>query len=213
MNYKNIIESAVDRLLEAVADKRIELEAELSKLKVKNPKEIANLIIDSDPTTRAGQTEYVDQILHWIKAGKVIYPEDYETIRATLRSYFKFKDQLPSLKDTKITDFDHPGDISELVQANQQKPKAQGRIESFTKIDSDGIYDLYRVDKKDEAVFCKFSQGTKWCVKDPKWFNKYKPPYFMVLKSGEPYSLIHVGSGQFKDTLDRTMSLEEVEPI
>ena len=57
------------------------------------------------------------------------------------------------------------------------------------------------------------ARNTKWCVKDPKFFNEYKPPFYMVLKNGQPYVLIHRPSDQIKDVEDEEVGEEALDEL
>ncbi len=218
------IENLVEQIVieETVKEKRKEVSDTLQSngYTPEESTELSSQIISLDPTTRSGSHDYVDKIVSWVADRKVILPEDYETTKQTLRQFFKMKNKLPSLKGKEIGDFNSPGEIQKQIDSGKKKTKKQNRVESFEKIASEGEYTVWKVSKEDQESFCKLAQGTQWCVKDPKYFNQYKPPYYYVSKGSEPFVLLHVDSDQLKDVYDDRIKYSQyikikslIEPI
>lgn len=210
--------------LESVKDKRQELYNQFvtdyyspGSLNVRNEERIntlVNQILDADISTRFGKTDYANQIYQWMTNESIKFPEDFQKTKELIRDYHKLKQQLPALKQTNISQFRTFGDLYNTVQNAKNKTAKMNKQESFELISSEGEYKLFLIKEKDKAAFCKLTQSTGWCVKDPNYFDHYKPPFYLVTKGNQLYALMHPESDQLKSVNDSPFyDVQELFPL
>lgn len=165
-----------------------------------------------DPSPNAA---YITWILKMVKLGQLRGVEDRQKYRDVLETFtkLKLKPQFPGqYKD--INRFKSFGDLAEVVEqyADVKSKKEEVRIateEGITLMEEMGKYKLYVVTKSEAAA--KHFRNTQWCVKDPRHFDNYGPPYYFFTKNEQPYTLLHLGSNQCMDTNDRDMQLDKTQ--
>lgn len=166
-----------------------------------------------DPTPNHA---YLDWILRHRKAGKIILPEDAGKIKEQLEGYTQLKRKSTFEGEKDINRLDPSGLYSLLtkfgdVKGKKESVKAaeQEGVRCLTGDAQNGVYEV----TKCEAGAVLF-RGTNWCVKDPKYFNLYKPSrYYIILRGGERVALYHPESGQLKAPNDAQLPLLRAVPL
>jgi hypothetical protein len=173
---------------------------------------IKRIASDFDPTPNAA---YITWILKLVKIGNIRGMEDRSKVHDSLKKFteLKNKPQFPAqYKD--INRFKSFGDLAEVLdQFGDVKSKKEtvriAKEEGIELVDTDAEYKLYIVTKSEAGA--KHFRNTQWCVKDPRYFDQYSPPYYYFTKNDEPYTLLHLNSDQCMDVQDRDKSLNSSE--
>jgi len=173
---------------------------------------IKRIASDFDPTPNAA---YITWILKLVKIGNIRGMEDRSKVHDSLKKFteLKNKPQFPAqYKD--INRFKSFGDLAEVLdQFGDVKSKKEtvriAKEEGIELVDTDAEYKLYIVTKSEAGA--KHFRNTQWCVKDPRYFDQYSPPYYYFTKNDEPYTLLHLDSDQCMDVQDRNKSLNSSE--
>jgi hypothetical protein len=174
----------------------------------------ANETFDPSPNS-----QYITWILRMLKNGVIRGEEDSEKVKERLGQFtvLKNKPQFPQDK-RDINSYKTYGDLAETIDEFLNiKTKneiikistSQGiRLLNSTNQDENVGYSLYLVTTQEAAS--KYFRHTEWCVKDPKFFNQYKPPnYFFIRKDGNPHVLIHLKSNQIMNVMDNSIKLND----
>ena len=170
-----------------------------------------------DPSKSAS---YITWILRMLKKGVLAGEEDGQKVkdRLTQLEELKRKPQFP--KDKRdINSYKTYGDLAEtLDEFAGVKTKGEMKrgameegiqfIASSTGKEGSGI-SLYIVTTEEAGA--KYFRETEWCVKDPRYFNQYNPPYYFFTKDGQPKTLLHLDSNQCMDVRDRPTDLNSDE--
>jgi len=170
-----------------------------------------------DPSKNAS---YITWILRMLKKGVLAGEEDGQKVkdRLTQLEELKRKPQFP--KDKRdINSYKTYGDLAEtLDEFAGVKTKGEMKrgameegiqfIASSTGKEGSGI-SLYIVTTEEAGA--KYFRETEWCVKDPRYFNQYNPPYYFFTKDGQPKTLLHLDSNQCMDVRDRPTDLNSDE--
>ena len=166
-----------------------------------------------DPSKSAS---YITWILRMLKKGVLAGEEDGQKVkdRLTQLEELKRKPQFP--KDKRdINSYKTYGDLAEtLDEFAGVKTKGEMKrgameegiqfVDSSTGKEGSGI-SLYIVTTEEAGA--KYFRETEWCVKDPRYFNQYNPPYYFFTKDGQPKTLLHLHSNQCMDVRDRPTDL------
>ena len=161
-----------------------------------------------DPTPQAN---YITWILKMLKIGVFRGEEDAEKCRETLAAFTKLKNVPTFPKDKKdLNVYKNYGDLAEIVaQYSDIKSKKEvvrvAREEGITLVEESPPFKLYIVTSPEAGA--KHFRNTQWCVKDPRHFDNYGPPYYYFTKNDEPYKLLHLDSSQLMDLNDRPTDL------
>ena len=170
-----------------------------------------------DPSKNAS---YITWILRMLKKGVLAGEEDGQKVkdRLTQLEELKRKPQFP--KDKRdINSYKTYGDLAEtLDEFAGVKTKGEMKrgameegiqfVDSSTGKEGSGI-SLYIVTTEEAGA--KYFRETEWCVKDPRYFNQYNPPYYFFTKDGQPKTLLHLDSNQCMDVRDRPTDLNSDE--
>jgi len=161
-----------------------------------------------DPTPQAN---YITWILKMLKMGVFRGEEDADKCRETLAAFTKLKNVPTFPKDKKdLNTYKNYGDLAEIVaQYSDIKSKKEvvraAREEGINLVEESPPFKLYIVTLPEAAA--KHFRDTQWCVKDPRHFDNYGPPYYYFTKDDEPYKLLHLDSSQLMDLNDRPTNL------
>jgi hypothetical protein len=160
---------------------------------------------------------YMVWIAFQAKKENVIPREDTDKIVEKLQLFEKLK-KTKKIDRKDINTFKTYGELAEYLSPFAEQPvestrEVEKRLqqEGAVKVLNDGPVEVIRLDTEQAAsVLCK---GTEWCIKDPEFFNKYGPPYYMFYLNDIPYALLHIPSQQFKDLYDSPMSINKLLKI
>jgi hypothetical protein len=170
-----------------------------------------------DPTKNS---EYITWILRMLKKGIINGEEDSDKVKERLLTFTELKRKPQFPKDKRdINVYKTYGDLAETLDEYQGiKTKGEVKRESLEEgiefIDSSSGEEgkgtnLYIVTTEEAAA--KHFRQTDWCVKDPRFFNNYGPPYYFFTEDGEPKTLLHLNSNQCMDVRDRPTDLDREE--
>lgn len=167
----------------------------------------------ADPTKNL---EYINWLTKQAKRGYVRFPEDTEKIKESLMLFDRLK-RLGNYKGKRdINKFEKYGDLAaelkefEDIQSNTTHERIQ--IENgVEEIYSHSGVKIFEVTTQEAGA--KLFRDTKWCVKDPKYFNSYKPPFYMLTLAGRPHFLVHVEKHQIKNVNDSTPTQHELDKV
>lgn len=174
-------------------------------------KNISNLI--NKITTNQ---HYQSWIIKQINNKLCKFPEDFDDVKYNLNQYIKLlkKDVLPpeekQIDNLTIQDVTSIVDdyFDELVDNNSL-------LDLFpTPILKNEQYNVYQINEEYFPLFSDYVQrnNVAWCVKQREYFDSYGPPYYLItLENGDPYALLHVESGQFKDIHDRAIDIKRTD--
>jgi hypothetical protein len=203
------IEEKIPKILNLLPDK-VQMDGEIHDLTdVETKGSFIRFIANNyDPTPNA---VYITWILKLVKNGNIRGMEDRSKIRDSLTKFteLKTKTQFPSqYKD--INKFKSFGDLAEVLdQFGDVKSKKEvlriAKEEGIELAEEEGQYKLYIVTKSEAGA--KHFRNTQWCVKDPRYFDQYKAPYYYFTKDDQPYTLLHLNSDQCMDVQDRDIRL------
>lgn len=188
----------VDRLLEAVSRERIQFYAQHYQLPEKEVEDIGQ----HDPSSG----KYLNWILKQFKAGRLRFPEDGDKTQNTLSEFQKLSRKPAFTGKMDINSYLSYGELARTVEANREiKTKGEivrsAEMEGCKLLDQQGEDKLYMVTTQEAAA--KVFRHTEWCIKDPKWFNKYDPKrFYYVERNRKPFQLLHIESHQLKDVYD-----------
>jgi hypothetical protein len=218
MNYIDDISNIYLNLLEEGIEEKIPKLLGLVDNRVENKEDyIRWAALTFDPSNNAS---YITWILRMLKKGVLAGEEDGQKVkeRLTQLEELKRKPQFP--KDKRdINAYKTYGDLAETLD-EFQGIKTKGEIKreateegiqfmgSSEGKEGSGI-SLYIV-TTDEAG-AKHFRTTDWCVKDPRYFNDYGPPYYYFTSEGSPSTLLHLNSNQCMDVRDRPTDLDREE--
>ena len=158
---------------------------------------------------------YISWILKMLRQGILRGEEDASKVKESLETFtaLKNKPQFPSMyKD--INRFKSWGDLAEVLGkfSDVKSKKEQVRIareEGIELVEEIAPYKLYIVTKEEAAA--KHFRDTHWCVKDPRHFNNYGPPYYYFTKDDQSFTLLHLNSDQCMDVNDRDTQLNNIQ--
>jgi len=170
-----------------------------------------------DPTKNS---EYITWVLRMLKSGVISGEEDSDKVKERLLNFTELKRKPQFPKDKRdINSYKSYGDLAETLDEFQGiKTKGEVKRESLEEgiefIDSSSGEEgkgtnLYIVTTEEAAA--KYFRQTEWCVKDPRFFNNYGPPYYFFTEDGEPKTLLHLNSNQCMDVRDRPTDLDRDE--
>lgn len=167
----------------------------------------------ADPTKNL---EYILWITKQAKRQYVRFPEDTDKVKESLALFDRLK-RLGNYKGKRdINKFEKYGDLAaelkefEDTQSNTTHERIQ--IEN-------GVEEIYNhsgvkiFEVTTQEAGAKLFRDTKWCVKDPKYFNSYKPPFYMLTLAGRPHFLVHVEKHQIKNVNDSTPTQHELDKV
>lgn len=179
--------------------------------KFKVPPKTAQHALAIDPT---GNGEFLQWIIRQIAKKDIQPPEDNEIVKGSLTKFHKLKKTPRFHGEKDILQYSLAGDLHEVID---EYSGVVGKKEEVRIGEEEGIkhignkmgvnesLDLYLVTTKEAAA--KFFRDTLWCVRDPKYFLKYKPNrYFFFTMNGEPHMLYHPERKEWKDPMNRQMS-------
>ena len=95
------------------------------------------------------------------------------------------------------TNFNTFQDIQKAVDRYKEKIAiAQEKIKNYKVVESSGEYKILELNDYESSKI--FTSNTHWCVRhDESTFNRYKPPYYLVLKNYIPFALINMQDTTF----------------
>jgi len=155
---------------------------------------------------------YLGWILKMFKNGVLRGEEDAEKVNNTLKLFtsLKIKPQFPA-EYRDINRFKSYGDLAEVVDKfsgiKTKGEMVREKEKGITLMEEYDEYKLYVVTESEAGA--KHFRNTKWCVKDPRYFDQYGAPYYYFTKNDEPYTLLHLNSNQCMDVQDRDTSLNQ----
>jgi hypothetical protein len=170
-----------------------------------------------DPTKGSS---YITWILRMLKSGSIVGEEDSQKVRERLEQFeeIKKKPQFPKEK-RDINSYKNYGDLAETLDEyrgvqtkGEMKRSATERGIQFvgSSTDKEGMgITLYIVTTSEAGA--KYFRETEWCVKDPRYFDNYRPPYYFFTLNGSPHKLLHLDSEQCMDVRDRPTDLNSAE--
>jgi len=151
----------------------------------------------------------------------VIPGEDNDKLIGKLTLYDKLKklkEENKKIDRLDINSFKTYGELAKYLEpfASENTESKRGKekrlaVEGAVPIMANGDVEIFRIDTEQAAA--KICRDTEWCIKDPKYFNEYKPPYYVFFVNGKRYSLLHINSGQFKNEYDDSMNLKTIALI
>jgi hypothetical protein len=186
---------------------------EMLKGKSKDPENDLNLIIKASPFVNKGNFTYIPVVAKWLANGVIRLPEDAERVIETLSKYHKEAKVEPTVKKIDLKTIGSPGDINEILddvyktRGVKDLEKDERTLNKFDKyfelLGEENGYKIYLFDKPEQ---CAHIKDSNWCVKDEKWFNQYKGPFYMVVGPSDEYvAMFDNSSNQLKDAQDRVI--------
>lgn len=213
MNYKQDLANLYYQILEEGIEEKIPKLLNLVRPDIENKEEYIRWAANTfDPTSNA---TYITWILRMLKRGVIVGEEDSEKVKERLTQFEKLKLNPQFPKDKKdINSYKTYGDLVEILdQFSGIKTKGEIRRgaleEGIQFVGEVGHTVLYIVSTEEAGA--KYFRETEWCVRDPKYFNNYGPPYYFFTKNGQPHTLLHLNSSQCMDVRDRPVNLNAFE--
>jgi len=165
-------------------------------------------------------SDYITWILRMLKKGVIVGEEDGQKVKERLSKFDELK-RKPNFPTNKrdINSYKTYGDLAETLDEFQGiktkgEIKRESQEEGIQFINSlggpEGVGTSLYIVTTDEAG-AKHFRNTDWCVKDPRFFNDYGPPYYFFTKEGKPKTLLHLNSNQCMDVRDRPTNLDNKE--
>jgi len=143
--------------------------------------------------------------------------EKLQKLKKIPHEILKFEDY--TIKDpNNINSFRSYGDLTKFLERfkDEEVESKRGKEKRMEMEGAESIYNQNGVEilklTTPEAV-SHWCRGTEWCVKDPKFFNEYGPPFYEFLLNREPYALMHTESGSFKDKYDNGLNRKQISKI
>ena len=180
------------------------------------PKEIVDWAYDLSK-----QIEPKGIYIQWLSRlaqNNIIRPQEDDTkLLEKLKLFHKLK-KIKKIDRTDINSFKTYGElaqylepfISEDIESKRGKEKRL-ETEGIVSMLKEGNVEIIRLDTEQSAA--NLCRNTEWCIKDPKYFREYKPPFYVFLLNNKPYALLHVDSTQFKDVYDDSINSKTIAPI
>lgn len=176
-------------LVQEASESRINFLSQQFGIPVDKVKEIAQY----DPSNG----KYLGWILKMARAKILKFPEDGSKTIERL-TQFQALSRKPNFQGERdVNKYASYGDLAQAIRDNegvQTKGEAvrAAQTEGAKLLNSRGDLSLYKVTTPEAAA--KLFRHTEWCVKDPKFFHRYGPPFYYLEKDGAPYKLLHLGS-------------------
>lgn len=139
------------------------------------------------------------------------FGEDDKDVLKTLEVFERAKKR-KEFPNKNINEFNSYADLVSAIEPYVEVSVSNNKVD-LSLISSNGSYSLYDLDTFDAAY--EVAKNTQWCIKNEDTYNMYKlrGPIFYVDKNKSPYALYHFATGQFKDPLDKPMSVGKIIPI
>ena len=154
---------------------------------------------------------YQSWIYDMLKTGKLIFPEDEEKTKDVIKKFDRYKRSANFTSSKNILDYKSFGDLYKAIK--EFEPDVSSRISleygNNKVVFEKGNYVILELNNFDECSF--LLKDTGWCVQRQEYFENYKPPYYLMLKDGKKFALMHFPSGQLKDIHDNSFEKMETE--
>lgn len=194
----------------------------LSKLLPRNisPERFANAVNeiaqDTDPTYP--RAEYITWILRMIKSRSIIVPEDMPKVYETLHAFDRLKKTARFVGVKDINQYSDYAGLAITVKSNDTvvskgEEKRLATLNGTKEIYEDAKNQIKVVEVTTPEAASKLFRNTEWCVKDPEYYAKYGPPFYMIEWENNPVLLIHIKRRQMRDRFDKALTKEELYQI
>lgn len=238
MSFTSILNMILENLLaENIEKKRPFIIKRLEDKQIPNNQHdrIIKWLQKADPVanrTNGKKTPFVNKILDWLLSG-VVQAEDWRDLNDMLGRFNTLKNQRTEFRNIDLSTFDKPSDLLELIYkyaGEEEKGVDMEGAETYGYLPKIAEHNGFAVYEVNEWMPCEVEdqsarqpqhralEGSGWCVRWKHTFHNYKPSiYYMFVKlqpgRDKRYSLLHLGSQQFKNIADRSMTKEEIAPI
>lgn len=218
MDYRHDIATLYYQILEEGIEEKIPKLLQLVRPDIEDKENYIRWAAETfDPSKNAA---YITWILRMLKKGVIVGEEDAQKVQERLTQFEELKKKPQFPKDKRdINAYKNYGDLAETLDEFQGiktkgEMKREAQEEGIQFMGSSGGREgsgisLYIV-TSDEAG-AKHFRNTDWCVKDPRYFNNYGPPYYYFTENGQPRTLLHLDSQQCMDVRDRPTNLDNEE--
>lgn len=218
MDYRQDIANIYYEILEEGIEEKIPKLLQLVRPDIEDKENYIRWAAETfDPSKNAA---YITWILRMLKKGVIVGEEDAQKVQERLTQFEELKKKPQFPKDKRdINAYKTYGDLAETLDEFQGiktkgEMKREAQEEGIQFMGSSGGREgsgisLYIV-TSDEAG-AKHFRNTDWCVKDPRYFNNYGPPYYYFTENGQPRTLLHLNSQQCMDVRDRPTDLDNEE--
>ena len=172
------------------------------------------------------QVEPSGKYIQWIAEQNIkkniLTKEDNNKIIENLKLFHELKQKNKIKgKEADIRSFINPNNLSEFLEKfksgdiDSKREKEKKLTEEGVKtVFSLGNVDVVEISTQEAASkLCRFPNNEGWCIKDPKFYKKYTPPFYLFYVDGERYALFNDKSGEFKNIDDKTLTKKEIIPI
>lgn len=139
----------------------------------------------ADPTNG----KYLAWIFKLERLGTVTFPEDTEKVRTRLAEFDQLKKKQGFNGEKDINKYATYSQLAQVVRANSEvktkgEIKRELAVEGAELLNEQDGFRLYRITTC-EAGLALGWRTTEWCVKDPKYFNQYGPPFYYIMEEHE----------------------------
>lgn len=187
----------VDWLLEEVSDAKAAFLANQFSLPVETVRDLAQY----DPSDGKCLTWIIKQV----RSGGLNFPEDGEKVRQTLAQFRQLAAKPAFTGEKDINRYASLADLTAAVNANSAvrtkgDQKRSAEMQGCQLLKDEGEFKLYKVTTAEAAA--KLFRNTKWCIRDPEYFNAYESTFYYVERNGKPYALCSAHGGEVQDVFD-----------
>jgi hypothetical protein len=149
--------------------------------------------IESQVNSVSNNPQYISWIYDMLMSKSLVFPKDIYKTKNALIDYDEVKKSENFPEEYKnILNLKTFGNLNKVVGkylkslSGREKVRTLGNNEVI--YNKDGIQIVKLMDY-DECSY--LLENIAWCIKDIKFFNDYKPPFYMFVKDGKKHALLH----------------------
>jgi len=184
--------SIIRQLDEAITQARLDL---LSRQFGCTPEYIAS-VEGVDPSGG----KYLVWMLKLLKAEIIRFPEDEAKVKERLTQFLTLSRKPAWSGEKDLMKYPTYGDLVRIIDQNRGVKTKKEVVRDAQEAGMELMHEhgpdrIYRVTTPEATA--KHFRDTEWCVKDPKFFKQYGPPFYYLTRDSEPLLLMHFGAKAF----------------